>query len=351
MSDCCDGCGSNSLFPVGIKGDDGDQGIPGPAALTASGDPNTLGVNGTADGQVYTDASTGAQYTWDETNSVWVPLLDSSGNPVNTTGPSGTSAFVYIAYATNDAGAGFSLADPVGKDYLAVITTSTELDPPVASNFAGKWQLVRGESGAAGLPVGFVGMYVADTRLIGTGTPVSLGNLGDNIQGGGLGINNLAGWALCNGQTHSGYTTPDWEDKMIMGTVEPLFGQSSSINTTGGDNDITLSASNLPGHTHPGSFSGGSTSYSGSHNHTIDSGSGGILSGDGSGFQFTKEDDSNSHELSGVHHTAHSNTNSTGSHTHTVTGNVTVSAQTTSNNSFDNRPAFIRAAAIVRLPS
>lgn len=299
-SNCnCSNCASSFLFPVGNKGDDGDKGDKGDDGAASI-------VAGTA----------------------------------------GTSAFVYIAYATSDAGAGFSLTDPTGTSYLGVITSSTEITTPVAANFAGKWQLVKGASGALLLPVGFVGFYVGDTRALGSGSPASKGSLADNLSG-SLGILDLDGWALCDGSTHSGYTTPDWTDKFVMSTVEPLFGNAKSITTTGGQDNVTLGEANLPPHSHPGALSNGLTDGQGAvtpvttisyRTISVDSGGGAIVMDNIGGAGIF----ANSTNIAA---------NPIGNHIHTVTADITVSNNTSANDSFDNRPAFIRAAAIVRLPA
>lgn len=67
-----------------------------------------------------------------------------------------------------------------------------------------------------------------------------------------------AGWALCNGQTASGKTTPDLRNKFVVGSG------SRAVGTTGGSETVNLSADNLPGHNH--SFSG-TTSDGGLHAH------------------------------------------------------------------------------------
>lgn len=334
----CSNCASDFLFPVGPKGDVG-KGIAGPVAITATGDPNTNGTIGEQDGQGYTDAATGIQYTWNESTKSWDVVTDGSGNPILSTGPAGASAFVYIAYATDNIGAGFSLTDPVGKDYLGVISTNVELTPPIASNFAGKWQLVKGENGASTLPVGFVGFYFGDTRPVGSGTPASKGGLGDNIAG-SLGIKDLLGWALCDGSVFSGYTTPDCLNKFILSTDSP-----SEINNIGGQDSVTLNANNIPAHTHPASLSatatsGGAASVELAIN-WFDAGS--ILNSAGRDSSGDLTEAAN--QGGTLFHVNLPN------HTHPVTGTVTVSPNVTTGASFDNRPAFIKGAAIVKLPS
>lgn len=92
------------------------------------------------------------------------------------------------------------------------------------------------------------------------------------------------GWALCNGQTASGYQTPDLRGRFIVGynTADTDYNvpgelslQSTTVGQTGpptsGDYDlvdggkkITLKVASMPSHNH-----GGSTTGSGAHDHTI----------------------------------------------------------------------------------
>ena len=54
-----------------------------------------------------------------------------------------------------------------------------------------------------------------------------------------------AGWALCNGQTSNGRTTPNLQDRFVIGA-----GSGYSPNGTGGNANITLSVAQLPPHHH-----------------------------------------------------------------------------------------------------
>lgn len=66
-------------------------------------------------------------------------------------GEAGTSSYVYIAYASDDAGTGFNLTPSASLPYMAVITSETELDPPVIGNFAAAtWLRYLGAAGADG---------------------------------------------------------------------------------------------------------------------------------------------------------------------------------------------------------
>ena len=59
------------------------------------------------------------------------------------------------------------------------------------------------------------------------------------------------GWALCNGQTAEGRTTPDLRDRFIVGA-----GLNYGVGATGGEAVHTLSIAEMPSHNHPYSFKG-----------------------------------------------------------------------------------------------
>ena len=76
-----------------------------------------------------------------------------------------------------------------------------------------------------------------------------------------------AGWALCNGQTVNGITTPDLRGQFIIGATGDSGGNYNK-GTTGGATGVALSTANLPSHTHGISgSSSGTTGLSGSHTH------------------------------------------------------------------------------------
>jgi hypothetical protein len=64
-------------------------------------------------------------------------------------GEDGASAFCYVRYATDDQGAEFS-SSPSGKTYVAIKTTATEIENPVAEDFTGLWTKFVGDNGSPG---------------------------------------------------------------------------------------------------------------------------------------------------------------------------------------------------------
>ena len=59
------------------------------------------------------------------------------------------------------------------------------------------------------------------------------------------------GWALCNGQTKNGHVTPDLRDRFIVGA-----GLNYSVGAKGGTNEVTLTLSQIPSHSHKYRFTG-----------------------------------------------------------------------------------------------
>jgi hypothetical protein len=64
-------------------------------------------------------------------------------------GEDGASAYVYVRYATDDSGTGFS-DSPSGKTYIAVLSTDTPIENPVANDFDGLWRKFVGSDGSNG---------------------------------------------------------------------------------------------------------------------------------------------------------------------------------------------------------
>jgi len=54
------------------------------------------------------------------------------------------------------------------------------------------------------------------------------GNTSQNFNSSGKGINDLEGWAICNGNTHGTFTTPNLTDRFIKAGTQSSLGPSSS---------------------------------------------------------------------------------------------------------------------------
>lgn len=96
------------------------------------------------------------------------------------TGAAGTSAYLYIAYATDNLGTGYSLTPDSTRPYIALIQSSLPILTLTSTNFAGLWQKYLGDDGTNGTD-GTDGSDGTDgqTILNGTVDPTSEGTDGD----------------------------------------------------------------------------------------------------------------------------------------------------------------------------
>lgn len=131
------------------------------------------------------------------------------------------------------------------------------------------------------------------------------------------------GWVLCDGTN----STPDLRNRFVVGA-----GSTYSVGATGGSSTTTLTAANLPAHTH--SFSG-STSGAGDHRHNLTFGT----SNGGNHYFYNGQIGSTG--------SIDPNTamGSSGNHTHSFSG-TTGSAG--SGSSFDNLPPYYALAYIMK---
>lgn len=140
-----------------------------------------------------------------------------------------------------------------------------------------------------------------------------------------------AGWVLCNGANG----TPPLQDRFIAAA-----GSSYSVGATGGQNTHTLTASELPAHTH-----GGSTSTDGNHHHRWMHGQDSDDSGYGGGY--------NEFTLIGPTSTGYDNSSDgqqiigdAGDHSHSI---FTDGGNGLNSTPFENRPLYYALAYIMKL--
>lgn len=129
------------------------------------------------------------------------------------------------------------------------------------------------------------------------------------------------GWVLCDGSNN----TPDLRGRFVVGA-----GGSYEVGNTGGSASVTLTESQIPGHTH--GVSELMTSTSGSHRHSYsgwEESHGGVQ-----GYSASRE--------------ATQYTSTDGSHTHTITGTL---GSTGGSQSHENRPPYYALCYIMYLGS
>lgn len=128
-----------SLIYESIHGQDGDPGANGLSAYQ-------IAVN---NGFVGTEVEWIASLEGNPGDPGYTPVKGVDyfdGNP----GADGDNAYVYIAYASNSDGDGFTTIFNPSLDYIAVISRNTEIQNPQASDFIGKWKKYKGEPGGTG---------------------------------------------------------------------------------------------------------------------------------------------------------------------------------------------------------
>ncbi|HEV2330565.1 MAG TPA: hypothetical protein VGY56_17430 [Verrucomicrobiae bacterium] len=74
---------------------------------------------------------------------LWVNYQGPQGNP-------GQSAYVYIAYANDSNGTGFTTAYDPTKNFIAIVSGTTPIASPQAANFAGLWKQYGSSLGVSG---------------------------------------------------------------------------------------------------------------------------------------------------------------------------------------------------------
>jgi microcystin-dependent protein len=131
-----------------------------------------------------------------------------------------------------------------------------------------------------------------------------------------------SGWLLCDGTSG----TPNLKDRFVVGA-----GNAYAVDATGGADTVTLSAANMPAHTHGFSTT---TSGAGAHTHDLKVGDGyqggGVYLDQGA-------------ENGGYYSSAF--TAGVGDHTHTVSGTTASSGSGTAH---ENRPPYYALAYIMK---
>jgi microcystin-dependent protein len=136
------------------------------------------------------------------------------------------------------------------------------------------------------------------------------------------------GWALCNGLN----VTPDLRNRFVVGS-----GSSYSVGDTGGTNSVTLTASQIPSHSH--SAGNLQTSSSGSHNHVLFGNDRGSNAGQKTAPGLFVDDAERAAQDTNTIQPA-------GAHTHGITGTT---GSVGDNQPHENRPPYYALAFIMKL--
>lgn len=154
----------------GSDGKDGKDGKDGTSVVLkgAVASIENLPSSDQTQGDLYVVTDDGNGYVWD--GSQWVscgPIRGPQGEPGEPgangsdgadgrdgqnglPGVNGSSAYIYVAYASDLNGTGFTTTFNASLDYIAIKSTTTPLSPPVANQFTGLWKKYKGETGVKG---------------------------------------------------------------------------------------------------------------------------------------------------------------------------------------------------------
>lgn len=132
---------------------------PTGAAATVDAGTTTTGVAGTDASVVNAGTTSAAVFNFT------IPRGNTGATgAAGSDGADGDSAYVYIAYASDASGTGFTTTFNAALDYIAVKATTTEITTPQASDFTGLWKNYKGATGAQGIQgeIGLTGAAGAD---------------------------------------------------------------------------------------------------------------------------------------------------------------------------------------------
>ena len=147
------------------------------------------------------------------------------------------------------------------------------------------------------------------------------------------------GWALCNGQSVSGQQTPDLRGRFVLGSGSGTSLTSRTLGQTGGEENHTLTASEMPSHSHSVDPPSTGTTSNGDHTHGYKSGwnsQSGIAGGDWYADEIGYKIMSNT-------------TTSSGNHTHAVDIAAFNSSTNGSGVAHNNLPPYYVLAFIMRV--
>ena len=162
-------------------------------------------------------------------------------------------------------------------------------------------------------------------------------------------------WAICDGRTVNGITTPNLVNRFIVGAGN---GSSYTVGNTGGLASVSLTKENMPSHNHGGgSTNTYTTDTKGLHNHTVTiddpghnheytrvNGQGNDSGTENTNYARNIKDDANtSTETTGIE----AELDNQGSHDHNVTVSFTIDSEG-SGTAHENRPPYYALAYIMR---
>lgn len=160
---------------IGEDGAAGTPGTNGKTILITSGAPDdAIGTNGdvaidTTNWNIHAPKASGV---WPAGHSLTGPT-GPPGTPgaAGSDGTDGADAYLYVAWADDAAGNGFTLVFDPNKMWIATLPSATEIVSPVVGNFTGRWAKYRGDGDRWATTS-------TSTMTIGTGTKALIVGLG-----------------------------------------------------------------------------------------------------------------------------------------------------------------------------
>lgn len=240
---------------IGQNGQNGTNGTDGKTIIITSGAPDPAIGN---DGDVALDTTNWYIYAA-KSNGVW-PIGHPLTGPVGPQGPSGTNgtngtngnnAYVYIAWADDVNGNGFTTIFDQNKEWIGVISTDTAILNLQSSDFTGKWAKYRGDgdrwnttsstlltigTGAKSLVVGSGLAYSTGQRVV----IAQNGIPGNRMEGYVIDYNPMTGQMTVDVTNSYGSGTYDIWDVNIQGipneiiTTDSYYAEIYTFNNSGG---------------------------------------------------------------------------------------------------------------------
>ena len=297
------------------------------------------------DGNMYLKTATGIKvftpWTWDgdSTHAIISPSLARLGIGIS---PQATHIKMQVADSGEVSDASSNGALAIGKiTGKHLLFDNDEIMAKTNPNTAG---ILKFQEEAGTVEIRSNASKVSSTVLTAYGSVDSKGKIRENgndlLPAGAIimwnGSTVPAGWALCDGGTYTwaagGTTTaPNLIDRFIVGANNSGgtgTAGTNNVSNTGGNNNITLSISQMPAHDH-----GGTTNSGGAHTHDVSYDRSNSTS-DGGGPGVSNREDGRS--------TVTVTSTSAGSHSHTI-------ASQGSGSAIDIRPRFYALAYIMKL--
>ena len=201
--------------------------------LSAAGAGASVSIGATppgspSSGDLWWNSESSALFIWyqDGDSNQWVSTSFGARGATGTAGTAGDDAYVYIAYASDASGTGFTTTFDSGLDYIAVKTTTTVIASPAVGDFTGLWKNYTGPAGTIPVANGGSGQtsYTDGQLLIGNTTGNTLtkasltagsgvtitpgsGSITIAATGSGGTVTSVAGTGTVNGLSLSGTVT------------------------------------------------------------------------------------------------------------------------------------------------